>query len=178
MDLCPWPRDDATFWQDLSTPFYIVIEFNATEYSYSIHFILKNLRIFHSIWVKFHIRPILPTPTPHTPLPPSPSPSPNYWDKDKHENDLSQHKQLVAPPTGPALRFKNGFPFLSQRMLSVERPVAGHLKLTLPLTAQSFDRTGRFVCQAGAGDNNKTYMSRHVYSPTRIYTNMPQLYAG
>ena len=130
----------------------------------------------YSIWflirVKFYICPILTTPTPHAPPPPPPPPPPprNYWDKDKQENDpTSQRKQLVAPPTGPALRFKNGFPFFSQRMLSVERPVAGHLKLTLPLTAQSFDRTGRFVCQAGAGDTTTTY----VTTVSSLYTNTP-----
>ena len=34
--LCPWPRDDATSRQDISTPFSIQIKFEATEYSYSI----------------------------------------------------------------------------------------------------------------------------------------------
>ena len=35
-DLCPWPRDDAASRQDISTPFSILIEFEATECSYSI----------------------------------------------------------------------------------------------------------------------------------------------
>ena len=30
-DLCPWPRDDAASLQDISTPFNILIEFEATE---------------------------------------------------------------------------------------------------------------------------------------------------
>ena len=32
-DLCPWPWDDAASRQDISTPFSILIEFEATEYS-------------------------------------------------------------------------------------------------------------------------------------------------
>ena len=36
LDLCPWPPGDAAFQQDISTPFNILIEFEATEYSYSI----------------------------------------------------------------------------------------------------------------------------------------------
>ena len=35
-DLCPWPWDDAASQQNISTPFIILIEFEATEYSYSI----------------------------------------------------------------------------------------------------------------------------------------------
>ena len=34
LDLCPWPRDDTTLRQDISTLFNILIEFEATEYSY------------------------------------------------------------------------------------------------------------------------------------------------
>ena len=32
-DLCLWPRDDAAFQQDMSTPFSILIEFEAIKYS-------------------------------------------------------------------------------------------------------------------------------------------------
>ena len=35
-DLRPWSRDDAVSWQDISTPFDILIELEASEYSYSI----------------------------------------------------------------------------------------------------------------------------------------------
>ena len=35
-DLRPWPRDDAVSWQDILTPFNTLIEFEATENSYSI----------------------------------------------------------------------------------------------------------------------------------------------
>ena len=35
-DLRPWSRDDAMSWQDISTPFDILIELEASEYSYSI----------------------------------------------------------------------------------------------------------------------------------------------
>ena len=33
MDLCPWPQDDVASQQDISTPFSILIKFEATEYS-------------------------------------------------------------------------------------------------------------------------------------------------
>ena len=36
MELCPWPRDDVTSQQDISTPFSILIEFETTEFTYSI----------------------------------------------------------------------------------------------------------------------------------------------
>ena len=35
-DLCPWPWDDVVSRQDISTQFSILIEFEATEYSYLI----------------------------------------------------------------------------------------------------------------------------------------------
>ena len=34
--LCPWQRDDAASRQNIPTPFSILVEFEATEYSYSI----------------------------------------------------------------------------------------------------------------------------------------------
>ena len=40
MDLFPWPRDDAASRQDISTPFSVVIEFEATEYAYSIRYLI------------------------------------------------------------------------------------------------------------------------------------------
>ena len=42
-DLCPWPRDGAASRQDVSTPFSILIKFEATEYSYSIWYSIWNL---------------------------------------------------------------------------------------------------------------------------------------
>ena len=42
-DLCPMPRDDAASQQDTSTPFSVLIEFEATEYSYSIRFVFEIL---------------------------------------------------------------------------------------------------------------------------------------
>ena len=40
-----WSRDDAKFWQDISTPFNILIKFKATEYSYSIYILnSKNIQ--------------------------------------------------------------------------------------------------------------------------------------
>ena len=47
-DLCSWPRDDAASRQEISTPFSILIEFEATEYSYSIRFVFEIPRIFDS----------------------------------------------------------------------------------------------------------------------------------
>ena len=46
-----WPWDDATVQvrQDISTAFYILIEFEATEYSYSIRFVLRISRRFNLI---------------------------------------------------------------------------------------------------------------------------------
>jgi len=49
-DLCLRPRDDAASRQDISTPFSILIEFEATEYSYSIRFIFEISRIYDSIF--------------------------------------------------------------------------------------------------------------------------------
>ena len=40
-DLCPWPLDDAASRQDISTPFSIQIEFEATAYSYSIQYSIR-----------------------------------------------------------------------------------------------------------------------------------------
>ena len=37
-DLCPWPWDDAASRQNISTPFSIRNEFEATEYSYFIRY--------------------------------------------------------------------------------------------------------------------------------------------
>ena len=33
--LCPWPQDDTASWQDILTPFSILIESEATKYLYS-----------------------------------------------------------------------------------------------------------------------------------------------
>ena len=43
LDLCLWPSDDATFRQDFSTPFNILIESEATDYSYSI--CIRNFKV-------------------------------------------------------------------------------------------------------------------------------------
>ena len=41
-DLCPW--QDAASRQDILTPFSILIEFEATEYLYSIRYIFEDIR--------------------------------------------------------------------------------------------------------------------------------------
>ena len=56
LDICPWPRDDTVLWQDILKPFNILIEFEATEYSYSK---LQGYSIQYSVPMKFQIRPIL-----------------------------------------------------------------------------------------------------------------------
>jgi len=56
-DLCPWPQDDGPFWQDTSTPFNILIEFEATEYLYSIQFVFEISRIFESSEIPYSSHP-------------------------------------------------------------------------------------------------------------------------
>ena len=48
MDLCPRPWDDAVPQQGISTPFSILNEFEATEYSYSIRYSIR-IRNFEDI---------------------------------------------------------------------------------------------------------------------------------
>ena len=48
MDLCPWPQDDVAARQDISTPFSILIKFEATEYSYLIRCSIR-IRNFEDI---------------------------------------------------------------------------------------------------------------------------------
>ena len=45
-DLCPWPRDDAATRENIPTPFSILIEFEATAYSYSIRcsILIRNFK--------------------------------------------------------------------------------------------------------------------------------------
>ena len=49
-DQSVWHDDDATTRQDVSTQFRILIEFETTEYSYSIRFVFEISRIFYSIF--------------------------------------------------------------------------------------------------------------------------------
>ena len=49
----PCPPDDVTSRQDISTPFSILIEFEATEYSYSIRY---SIRIQNFKNIRFDIR--------------------------------------------------------------------------------------------------------------------------
>ena len=48
----PFPRDNVASRQDISTPSSILIEFEATEYSYrfDIRFVFEMLRIFDSMF--------------------------------------------------------------------------------------------------------------------------------
>ena len=52
-DLCPWPRNDAASRQNIPTPFSILIEFEATKYSYSIRY---SIRIRNFKDIRFDIR--------------------------------------------------------------------------------------------------------------------------
>ena len=69
MYLRPWPWDVVASRQDISTPFRILIDFKASESSYSIRFIVKISRIFDSLFDSNDIadssHPYFPSPSLH-----------------------------------------------------------------------------------------------------------------